>query len=304
MSVPINAANFSNLMAPGIRKAFFDSYDEVVKTEGMIDMLYGMETSKRQYEQTLSISAMTDFSDFTANGQISYDDIAEGYKKTFTHNEWAKGIRITRSAKDDDLYGIFDSVPSQRGMAAARTREKHGAGIFNGAFAGTTGPDLLSLCNSSHTSTVSGVAVQSNKGTDTLSKTAVSAARLAMMKFYGFNGEMVGVNPDGLIVPLDKEEDAWTIISSKGEPETSDNNANFHYGKYKLAVWRFITSQYNWFLVDFKLMKMNLLWFDRVKLEVNEDTAFNTYEARYSAYMRYSFGWTNYTWVYGSQATS
>lgn len=302
--IPINAANFSNLMAPGLRKAFFDSYDETIKKEAMVPILFSIDGSKRQYENTLSISALGDFEDFTANGQVAYDDIHEGYKSTFTHREWTKGIRIKRDAKDDDLYGIFDSLPKQRGIAAARTREKHGASIFNGAFAGTSGPDSLSLCNTAHTSTVSGVATQSNKGTDTLSKTAVSSARLAMMKFYGFNGELLGCMGDTLIVPMDKEEDAWTIISSKGEPETSDNNPNFHFGKYKLVVWPHITSTYNWFLADMNLMKMNLLWFDRVKLEFNEDTSFNTYEARYSAYMRYSYGWTNYTWIYGNAATS
>ena len=304
MSVPLNSASFTNLMAPGIRKAFFDSYDDVMKKEAVVPVLYTSNSSGRQTEETLSISAMSDFEDFTANGQISYDDISEGYKKTFTHNEWTKGIRIQRSAKDDDLYGIFDKIPAQRGIAAARTREKHGLSVFSGAFAGTSGPDSLSLCNASHTSPVSGVAVQSNTGTDTLSKTSVSAVRLAMAKFYGFNGEQLGVSMDTILVPLDKEEDAWTIISSKGEPETADNNQNFHFGKYKLIVARLLTNQYAWFAMDYRLMKLNLLWFDRAKLELNQDTSFNNYEARYSAYMRYSYGWSNYTFVYGSNATS
>ena len=304
MSAPLNSASFSNLMAPGIREAFFQSYDDTIKKEAMVPILYRILGSKRQTEETLSISALGDFEDFTANGQISYDDISEGYKKTFTNNEWTKGIRIQRSAKDDDLYGIFDDLPAQRGIAAARTREKHGASVFAGAFAGTSGPDSLSLCSTAHTSPVSGVAVQSNSGTETLSKTSVSATRLAMSKFYGFNGERIGVRMDGLIVPLDKEEDAWTIISSKGEPETADNNPNFHFGKYKLVVWPELTNQYAWFGVDFRLMKLNLLWFNRIALELNEDTAFNNYEARYSAYMRYSYGWRDYIFVYGQNATS
>ena len=57
-------------------------------------------------------------------------------------------------------------------------------------------------------------------------------------------------------------------------------------------------------MVDEILMKINLLWFDRMKLELNEDVAFNTYEARFSAYMRYSYGWSDYIWIYGMNATS
>lgn len=291
-------------MAPGIREAFFNAYDETVKKEAMVPILYRMLGSTRQNEYTLSISALADFEDFTATGQITYDDISEGYKKTFTHNEWTKGIRIRRAAKDDELYGIFDDLPRQRGIAAARTREKHGASVFIGAFAGTSGPDSLPLCSTAHTSTVPGVANQSNSGTDTLSKTTVASARIAMKKFYGLNGERIGVKGDMLIVPMDKEEDAWTIISSKGEPDTAENNANFHFGKYKLVVWDELVSAYDWFLVDSTLMKLNLLWFDRSKLELNEDTAFNTYEARFSAYMRYSYGWRDYVWIFGNNCSA
>lgn len=304
MSNPINAQEFSNLMQPGVREVFFNSYDDTVKKESMVPRLYRMLGSTRLDEKTLSISALGDFEDFDASGQIVYDDISEGYQKTFTHNAWTKGIRLTRKAKQNDLYGIFDDLPAQRGIAAARTREKHGASVFNGAFAGTSGPDSLSLCNSSHTSTVTGVSVQSNTGTDTLSKTTVSSTRLSMKKFYGLNGERLGVKMDMLLVNMDKEQDAWEIISSKGEPETDNNNRNFHYGKFKLVVWDELNSQYDWFAIDSRLMKLNLLWFDRVKLELNQDTAFNTYEARYSAYMEYSYGWRDYIWIYGHNATS
>lgn len=303
-TVPITSQEFSNLMQPGVREAFFNSYDEVVRKESMVPRLFRMLGSTRLDEKTLSISALGDFEDFDATGQITYDDISEGYKKTFTHNAWTKGIRITRKAKQNDLYGIFDDLPAQRGIAAARTREKHGAGVFNGAFSGTTGPDSLSLCNSAHPSTVDGVANQSNTGTDTLTKTTVSSTRLSMKKFYGLNGERIGVKMDMLLVPMDKEEDAWTIIKTKGEPETDNNNSNFHFGAYKLSVWDELTSTFDWFAIDSTLMKLNLLWFDRVALELNQDTAFNTYEARFSAYMEYSFGWRDYSWVFGHNASS
>lgn len=304
MTVPINSQAFSNLMAPGVKEVFFSSYDDVIKKEAMTPIVYRMEGSTRQNEYTLSISALGDFENFDTSGQITYDDVSEGYKATFTHVAWTKGIRIKRKAKQNDLYGVFDDLPSQRAIAAARTREKHGASIFNGAFSGTSGPDSLSLCNSAHTSTVEGVATQSNTGTDTLSKTTVSSTRIAMMKMYGLSGERVGLKMDTLIVPMDKEEDAWEIIKSKGEPETDNNNRNFHFGKYKLIVWPEFTDANNWFAVDSRLMKKNLLWFDRVKLELNQDTAFNTYEARYSAYMEYSYGWRDYLWVSGHNATS
>lgn len=306
MTIPINSASFSTMLDPsvGLRKVFFDSYDEYITKKAMVPIVFNMQGSTRQNEYALSVSALGDFEDFTANGQIVYDDISEGYKSTFSHNEWTKGIRITRAAKDDDAFGVFDGLVKQRGIAAARTRDKHGASVFNNAFTGTSGPDSLSLCNSAHTSTVAGVVNQSNTGTDTLSKTTVSSMRLAMMKLYGLNGEVIDAEMDTLLVPIDKDEDAWTIIKTKGEPETDNNNLNFHFGKYKLIVWNKLTSQYDWFGMDSTLMKQSLIWFDRVKVEFNQDTVFNTYESRYSAYMRYSYGWTDYKWLIGNNATS
>jgi len=306
MSIPINSASFSTALDPsvGMRKVFFDSYDEYIKKKAMVPILFKMQGSTRQNEYALSISALGDFEDFTATGQLTYDDISEGYKSTFTHNEWAKAFRVRRTAVDDDSFGIFSTLPTQRGTAAARSREKHGASLFINSFTGTSGPDSLSLCNSAHTSTVSGISNQSNTGTDTLTKTTVSSTRLAMMKFYGLNGEVIDAEMDTLLAPIDKEEDAWVIIKTKGEPETDNNNVNFHFGKYKLIVWNKLTSPYDWWAIDSRLMKQNLLWFDRVKLELNQDTAFNTYELRYSAYMRYSYGWTDYKWIYGHNATS
>lgn len=294
--------NWQNTVDPDIRKAFFDSFDEIIKREAMVPRLFDMRTSKQATEYDLSISGMGDFEEF--DGNISYDDVYEGYKSTFTHVEYTKGLKIQRKLRDDDQHNIIGRLPSQRGVAAARSREKSGAAVFNGSFSGTSGPDSLSLCNAAHTSTVAGVATQSNRGTDTLSKTSVSTARLNMKKFKQLNGELVEAEPDTLIAPLDKEEEAWIVISSKGEPETDTNNLNFHYGKYKLAVWNKLTSTTNWWLADSRLMKECLVWYDRVMLELNQDTAFNTYEGRWSAYMRYITGWSHWIWIYGNQASS
>ena len=304
MAVPISEQNLAELVEPGIRKVFFNSYDETVSTENMVPRLFNMQGTNRLNEYTLSMSALGDLEDFDATGQINYDDIEEGYKQTFTQNGWAKGIRVTRKMMKYDLYGVMNKMPSQRGIAAARTKEKHGISLFNGAFAGTGGADSVALCSSAHPSPVDGVSNQSNTGTDTLNKTTVSSTRLSMKKLYGLNGERIGVKGDMILTGMDKEQDAWEVISSKGEPETDNNNRNFHFGKYKLAVSDEITSTFNWFFIDARLMKQDLLWFTGEQLQLNRDTAFNTYEARFSAFQEYAYGYSDYVWIYGHNATS
>ena len=138
--------------------------------------------------------------------------------------------------------------------SAQRTKEKHGAGIFNNAFTGDgpegimSGGDAEHLCDSAHPSTGSaGYTNQSNTGTTAISATAVEATRRLMAAFTDDRGNIISVNPDTIIIPRAKEEEAWTIVATKGKVNSAENNANFHYGKYKLAVWDLLSDTNNWF---------------------------------------------------------
>lgn len=199
-------------------------------------------------------------------------------------------------------------------MSASRTKEMYGAQVFNNAFAGSgtisvaqttilNNTEGVSLCSASHPSKVTGVAVQSNTGTSALSATSVEATRILMSKFVDDRGNKIAVQPDLLLVPRALEETAWEIISSKGKVDSAENNANFHFGKYKLAVWDYLSSGKSWFFIDENMMKMFLNWYDRVKLEFNQDKSFDTYIAKYSAYERYSFGWSDWRFLYGNKVS-
>jgi len=292
------SSNFGDLLLPGIRKVFFDAYGRL---QSMIPFLYNVSGSNTSYEQDTQVGSFSDVPEF--NGTIQYDDIYQGYDTTYTHKEFAKGFKIERKLYDDDLYRIIMKAPQGLGTAAARTKEKHAADLFNNAF--TANPDFMSggdgttLCSSSHGSTAPDGITQSNTGSSALSPTALEATRIAMLDFRDDRGEKIVVAPDLLLVPRNLEETAWEIINSQGKVDTADNNRNFHYGKYKLAVWDFLTDANNWFLIDSELASMFLNFFNRIPLELNRDRDFDTYIAKYSVYMRYSLGYSDWRWVFG-----
>lgn len=296
MATPLISENFGHLLAPGLRKVFDDSYKRIPP---MVPDLFNITKSNKAVEYDLQIGAFGDFSEFT--GKISYDDITMGYRATYEHTEYASGFQVERKLADDDLYNIISKKPAGLGISAARSREKSGAAILNTAFSGTTGPDSYSLCYDSHPTRVSGGVTFDNKGDTALSATAVEATRLLMMAYKDDRNNLIHVMPDLLIVPPSLEETAWEIIASKGKVDKSINNANFHFGKYKLAVWHYLTDSNNWFMADQTLMQVGgmLNWFDRIPLEFNQDKDFDSYTARYSAYMRYSTGWSDWRWLYG-----
>lgn len=46
-------------------------------------------------------------------------------------------------------------------------------------------------------------------------------------------------------------------------------------------------------------MKMFLKWFDRIPVEFNKDKDFDTYVSKWSVYTRYSYGFSDWKWIYG-----
>ncbi len=257
------------------------------------------------YEKTSSVGAFGDFSDFDTSGTITYDDVNQEYDTTITFKQWVSGFQVERKLYDDDLYSIINKKPAGLALGAQRTREKHGATPFNDAFSGTgtenmSGMDGLSLCNSAHTSNAtSGYTNIGNTGTTALSSTAVEATRRLMATWTDNRGNLIAVNPDTILVPRNLEETAWTIIATKGVVDSAENNANFHYGKYKLAVWDYLSDSNNWFFIDSTMCKDMLKWIDRVPLEFGQDKSFDTYIAKYRAYMRYGRGWDDWRFIYG-----
>jgi hypothetical protein len=289
--------NFGDLLDARVRKIYDKEFEENIK-ESMIPMLFGMESSTRNYEIVSGIGAMQDLQEF--DGSISYDTVGQLYDKTFSFPEKALGFKVERKLYDDDLFGIMDRRPWQMAVSCARTREKTGAAIFNGAFIGTDGPDDLPLCSASHPLSPDDPTTQSNAGSTALSATSVEATRrLGHTDILNDRGELLSVNYDTILCTVNNEETAYEIINSKGKVDEANNNRNFNYGRYNLATWDRLTDSNNWFMLDSKLCKKFLLWWDRVKDGIKMDTDTDTLVAKWYVYERYVAGWADYRPIYG-----
>lgn len=287
--------NFGYLLDPGLRKIFMDEYS---LPEGQVDALFGVEKSSKATEYDLSIGGIGDLEEF--GGTIPYDDFKQQYRVSYSHKEWVKGMKIERKLVDDDQYSIINKRPAALALAAKRTKEKHGSSIFNNAFTTTifSGGDGLALCADAHTR-VGSSSTNDNAGSTALSQTAVEATRLYMRQFTDETDNLVTARMDTLLVPPALEETAWEIITSTGKLGTADNDPNFSKGKYKIIVWDYLSDSNNWFGIDSRMAKMFLKWFNRIPIEFNKDKDFDTYISKWSCYTRYSYGFSDWTWVYG-----
>ena len=291
----VTSEGFGYLLDPGLRKIFMDEY---AMPEGQTDALFGIETSGKATEYDLSIGGIGDLEEFT--GTIPYDDFKQQYRVSYTHKEWVKGMKVERKLVDDDLYSIINKRPAQLALVAKRTREKHGSTVFNNAFNTTifAGGDGLALCASAHTR-VGTVTTVGNAGSTALSQTAVEATRLLMRAYTDETDNLITARGDTLLVPPSLEETAWTIVNTQGKLDTADNNLNFSKSKYKIIIWDYLTDSNNWFMIDSRMAKMYLKWFNRIPVEFNKDKDFDTYVSKWSVYTRYSYGFSDWTWLYG-----
>ncbi len=295
---------WAELLEPGLRE-IFEVQREALAATSRIPMLFNVITSTKASESFLGAGGMNDWSEY--KGVIPYDDLDQLYKTTLTHKEYAKGFTVERKLVDDDQYGLITPQPRQLALTAMRTREKHAASIFNNAFNSSyVGGDAVALCSASHPLAPTHAGdVQSNVGTSALSASAVVATRQLMRAFTDDRSEIMPVNPDTLLVPPELEETAAIITKTQGKVGSADNDINFAGSLVKnVIVWDYLTDANNWFLIDSAMAKQHLLWIDRVPLEFALDpSASYQLTARYRGYMRYSYGWSDYRWVYGHNVT-
>lgn len=307
------SSHWSDLLSPALSDAFYIGFAD--RPASVIPALFGMRTSSRADEQTLGVGVLGStnwqFDGANGSGRVNYDDWNSGYKTTFTHTQFAKGFYVERKLVEDNQTELAFDNARALGDSAFRKREKSGASVFNNAFTSTTnadgystlGADGVVLCSASHPYSADDATTQSNAGTAALTKANVSATRVSMIKFTDDRGDIMDVMPDTLLVPPDLEDTALEITKSLLDPTSANNAVNPQAGRFRTVVWHYLTDTNNWFLIDSARMKQALRWYDRVPLEFGREEDFDTFTAKFRAYMRYSYGWNDYSWVYGQNVT-
>lgn len=305
MPNPHVSTAFADLLDPRFQKIFYERYN---KLPSMLSEFYDfVGTNGRSDLRYSQVGTLPDWSAFS--GTVNYSSSSQGYDTIITPLEFASGIQIERKLFDDDQYNIMDQRPKALATSAQRTREKHGARLFNNAFSVDTlfyvNSEGVALCSDSHTTT-SGASTASgfdNLGTSALSATAVAAARITARGFRGDQAERIDVNLDELIIPPDLYEIAFEIVSSLGKVDTANNNRNVHEGQYTIKEWNYLTDTNNWFLADSVTRKDSVHWTDRIPMEFAMAEDLDTILAKWRGYMRYALGHSDWRWVLGHQVS-
>lgn len=291
--------NFADVLDIRFQKIFDERFTQL--PDRLADF-YGMKTEKQQVARFSSVGTMGDVPLFT--GTITYDEIYQGYDTSITPLEFASGLQIERRLFDDDQFNIIDQKPKALAGALFRLRQTHAARAFVNAFSVdtyfSTNTENVALGSNSHTTTAANVSTASgfdNLRTASLSAVALAAARIDFVNFRGDRGERISVTPDMLLIPPDLYETAYEIVGSEGKVDSANNNANVHYGQYRVEEWNYLTDTNDWFLIDSSAMKDYLVWIDKVKGEFGFVEDFDTLLGKWRAYARWGSGWLDWRWI-------
>ncbi len=306
MPVPAVSGAFSDILDPRFQRIFHESLTQL---PDMLSQLFNFEPNNgRNNMQFSGVGAFGDWSEFS--GKVNYDSVTQEFDTTLTPLEFASGFQVERKLMDDDQYNIMDQRPAGLARAATRTRQKHGARIFNNAFSVDSyfynNTEGVALCSNSHTTNAQGVSTGTgfdNLVTTALSATALATVRIQMVKFVDDRGNKFSVVPNELLIPPDLYEVGYEIVASMGKVDVATNNRNVHEGAYRVIEWDYLTDTNNWFVMDDSTRKAFLHWLDRIPIEFAFAEDLDTILGKWRGYMRYGNAWDNWRFINGASVS-
>ena len=216
---------------PWIYKEFCKEIKMDKRTETVVS-LYGIDTIPQALEGAIHI----------------YGDIHPGYTIAYTSLIYKYGLRATKEAVEDDLYGAVSNFPEYLSRASRNTIEIIGHTLINNAFA-TNLYDGVPLCSVSHPS-IGGVLQANRPAADAdLGVTSLKNAILNLKATKSWEGIPVVWNGGKLIYPIGSDATVFELIRTEKVPYKADNEKNYLFNSLELVPTPYMTDSNAWIIV-------------------------------------------------------
>ena len=297
----ISTGDFAKLVWPGLNAIYGKAYQDWMEEWSQLFDKYG---SIQNYEEDLGVTSFGLASVKPEGQPINYHSERQGFITRYKHITYATGFIITREMIKDDLYGKVGERGA-RGLARAmrQTKETIGANIFNRAFnSAFTWGDSKEMCATDHPNVAGGTWSNELTIAADLSEASLEQACIDIMNFTDDRGLKISVMPECLAIPVELQFEAERILNTPLRVGTAENdlNAMRAMGKFPKGVKlnHYFTDSDAWFI------KTNspdgLKYFEREADDFSQDNDFDTDNAKFKAYARYSFGISDPRAVFGS----
>lgn len=301
----ISRAQLAKELEPGLNALFGMSYSSFDRE---YEEIFAIEDSERAFEEEVLITGFGTAPTKTEGAGVVFDTASEGFTARYTHDTIALAFSLTSEAVEDNLY---DSLGRRYVKALARsmanTKEVKGADVLNNAFSSSfAGGDGQPLISTAHP--LAGGGTLANRATTMadLNETSLEDMLIDISTFTDDRGLTISVQATKLIVPPQLVFVADRILNSTLRSGTADNDVNAIRNTGVLpqgyTVNHYLSDPDAYFiLTSVTDAGEGLKMFQRTAMETSMEPDFSTDNIRYKARERYSFGFSDWRGVYGSQ---
>lgn len=300
-----NEENFGKLLEPGLRKIFFETYDELPE---QYTKIYNMHTSNKAVEHDWGMGAFGDWEKRSSQfDTVAYKTLSPGLDRTYIHEAFTQGFMVTREMYDDDQYRQIEKMPRAMARSGRAKVEKDAMlPLINGFSTDPTHAiyDGKPLFATDHP-LLDSTKVVSNKIEAPLNEASLKEALQMMRETLDEAGNLVQFRGTKLIIPPALEDTAIRVTQSSQIAGSELNDTNKFLNNYglEIVVMDYLSesaggSDVAWYLQDGSRHELNFFW--RVRPEFKWDESFDDFVAKYRGYMRYSFGVSDFRGLIGS----
>jgi hypothetical protein len=239
---------------------------------------------------------------------VAYDNAQETFTARYQHETIALAFSLTEENVEDNLY---DKISTRYTKALARsmaqTKQTKAANVLNNAFqsSGYNGGDGESLIGNAHPTIAGNLSNRPTTLAD-LSETSLEQAMIDIGNLKDERGLKIAARGMKLIIPADNQFTAERITKSAQRVGTADNDINALKSMGMIpqgyVVNNYLSDGDAWFIKTDIPNGMKHMVRAAIKTAMEGD--FETGNMRYKARERYSFGWSDWRGVYGSDGSA
>ena len=298
----INRAQLAKELEPGLNALFGMEYARYDNEHAEI---FDQESSDRAFEEEVMIVGFGNAPTKPEGEGVAFDNANEGFTARYEHETVALAFALTEEAVEDNLY---DRLGSRYTKALARsmanTKQIKAASILNNAFSTSfNGGDGKPLIATDHPLSGGGNGANRASTFADLNETSLEDALIRISTQTDDRGLAIALQGQKLIIPPQLQFVADRLMSSPGRVGTSDNDVNSIVNQGLLPDGYVVNHYLN--DPDAFFIKTDVpdgfKHFVRSPMQTSLEGDFDTGNMRYKARERYSFGFSNWRCVDGSQ---
>lgn len=296
--MPITKGAFSSLVAPDLRRVYFETGKE---RPNEYEYIFNVEEMDWNPQTDRQISGLGTLSAMGEGEQFDLDEPIMGGSKSYEATAFGLAVEITWVMWRDELYGVMRELVAELARSSRNRQEVSAWSVLNNAFSTSfTGFTASEALCGAHTG-LDGTSRRNRPATDI--EFSVTGVQNAVQRYEDMTNERGlprMMAPTMAVVTSQYKWAAREILGSTGRPYSADNEMNALIEEdLSWMVSHYLTTATYWFLMAAKgVHDLNFLWRDRPIFDSFDDPW--TKNAIFTVYQRHTQGYGTWRGVDGS----